>query len=309
MCVLTAKLGPVPLSRARDQVGPPGLVLVQRDREACLSKQARKKARGLRSLPGGFSVLNATSVPDRSSSGTRSVRHRVLGLTIDENSKPTQPHCSFIGKKYNSSTSPSCSPGIAAPDGLWQPEAPLRSTDAFEQDRSKPIPSRPPHHRSCVRAKFGRGHPLVETGLAERSGAPSRTLIRAALKRLAKESIVEPRRNQGISFSGLGTDRRARHRDSAIDQGRPVSPDRPADRIGGRIPERTTQVGAERALRRDRGVLLRVLETMADEGIVAKDKGHGWTFLRPSAPRPRCATAMIPPGARAGRHPPADVPS
>jgi hypothetical protein len=29
----------------------------------------------------------------------------------------------------------------------------------------------------------------------------------------------------------------------------------------------------------DRGALLRVLETMSDEGIVRKDKGHGWTFL------------------------------
>ena len=53
--------------------------------------------------------------------------------------------------------------------------------------------------------KLDRGHHLVETGLAHRF-AVSRTLIRAALKRLANESIVEPRRNQG--FYGCYTNTR-----------------------------------------------------------------------------------------------------
>jgi len=129
-----------------------------------------------------------------------------------------------------------------------------------------------------IEQKFGRGHHLVETGLAERFGV-SRTLIRAALKRLAKESIVEPHRNQGY-FLLRPWDK--------IDGRVIVIP--PSikddlyrlivrDRIGGRIPERTTQVALSERYGADRGVLLRVLETMADEGIVAKNKGHGWTFL------------------------------
>ena len=123
--------------------------------------------------------------------------------------------------------------------------------------------------------KFARGHHLVETGLAERFGV-SRTLIRAALKRLAKESIVEPRRNQDISCSPW----------DRID-GRHLIP--PSikddlyrrivrDRIGGRSRS-ARRVALSERYGADRGVLLRVLETMADEGIVAKNKGHGWTFL------------------------------
>ena len=45
--------------------------------------------------------------------------------------------------------------------------------------------------------KFEKGHHLVETTLAKRFGV-SRTLIRASLKHLAKEDMVEPRRNQGF---------------------------------------------------------------------------------------------------------------
>lgn len=45
--------------------------------------------------------------------------------------------------------------------------------------------------------KLDRGHHLFETALAERFGV-SRTLVRASLYRLAKESILERRRNQGF---------------------------------------------------------------------------------------------------------------
>jgi DNA-binding GntR family transcriptional regulator len=126
--------------------------------------------------------------------------------------------------------------------------------------------------------KLGKGHHLVETALAERFGV-SRTLIRASLKRLAKESVVEPRRNQGF-FLLKGWDR--------LDGGVIAVPPSVEDtlyrrilrnRIGGKIPERITQIALINRYRADRSALLRVLQTMADEGIVTKNKGHGWTFL------------------------------
>jgi DNA-binding GntR family transcriptional regulator len=51
------------------------------------------------------------------------------------------------------------------------------------------------------------------------------------------------------------------------------------DRMSGKIPEKMTQVALIDRYNADRGALLRALETMADEGIVTKNKGHGWTFL------------------------------
>lgn len=107
----------------------------------------------------------------------------------------------------------------------------------------------------------------------------SRTLICGALKRLASESIVEPRPNQGfflLTAWGL--------LDGRVTALSPTTGDGlyrriVRGRISGRIPERITQVALLDRYDADRGALLRVLETMSDEGIVRKDKGHGWTFL------------------------------
>lgn len=126
--------------------------------------------------------------------------------------------------------------------------------------------------------KLDKGHHLVETALAERFGV-SRTLIRASLKRLAKESVVEPRRNQGF-FLRKGWDRL----DGGVIAIPPSIEDSlyrriVRDRIAGKIPERITQVALIERYGSDRVAILRVLETMSDEGIITKNKGHGWTFL------------------------------
>lgn len=126
--------------------------------------------------------------------------------------------------------------------------------------------------------KLDQGHHLVETALADRFGV-SRTLIRASLKRLADERIVEPRRNQGFFLlkSWDQLDGRVITVPPSVEDAlyrRVVR-----DRISGKIPERITQVALIERYGADRSAMLRVLQTMADEGIVAKNKGHGWTFL------------------------------
>lgn len=126
--------------------------------------------------------------------------------------------------------------------------------------------------------KFEKGHHLVETTLARRFGV-SRTLIRASLKHLAKEDMVEPRRNQGFFLL---------RRWDKINAGAISVPPSVADalyrrivrdRMSGKIPEKITQVALMERYSADRGALLRALETMANEGIITKNKGHGWTFL------------------------------
>lgn len=126
--------------------------------------------------------------------------------------------------------------------------------------------------------KLDRGHHLVEVALADRFGV-SRTLIRAALKRLESERMVKLHRNQG--FFLLEPWDRLDRRHIVVPPTNEDSLYRRIlrDRINGRIPERITQVALIERYDADRSALLRVLETMADEGIVSKNKGHGWTFL------------------------------
>ncbi len=119
---------------------------------------------------------------------------------------------------------------------------------------------------------------LVEIALAERMGV-SRTLIHAALRLLAGQGIVAARRNHGFFL--------ARAWDALDGETIEVPPSRDdalyrrlvRERLEGRLPERITQIALMAHCRVDRGVLLRVLSRMADEGIIARNRGHGWTFL------------------------------
>lgn len=126
--------------------------------------------------------------------------------------------------------------------------------------------------------RIGRDRHLVETALAERLGV-SRTLVRAALKLLAARGIAEPRPNQGFFLVKPWSDLT----DQVVEIPPTLEEDTyrrlVRDRIDGVLPERITQVALIERYRIDRSVLLRALARMADEGIVAKNKGHGWTFL------------------------------
>lgn len=126
--------------------------------------------------------------------------------------------------------------------------------------------------------RLDREHHLVETGLAERFGV-SRTLIRAALKRLAREKIVEPRRNQGFFLLKAWDNLEGKVIDVPPTVEEQLYRTLVRDRMSGKIPERITQVALGDRYSVDRSALLRVLARMADEGIVVKNKGHGWTFL------------------------------
>lgn len=127
-------------------------------------------------------------------------------------------------------------------------------------------------------ARLGSGSRLVESAMAERMGV-SRTLARVALKVLAEQGIVDSRRNQG--FFLLRAWDQLDGEMVEVPQTRDDSLYRHIvrERLQGRLPERVTQIALMERFKVDRGVLLRVLSRMSDEGIVARNPGHGWSFL------------------------------
>ncbi|WP_342586182.1 GntR family transcriptional regulator [Methylobrevis pamukkalensis] len=127
-------------------------------------------------------------------------------------------------------------------------------------------------------ARFEPGHHLREQQLGDLLGV-SRTPVRMALALLAERGVVEARRNQGYflvqPFDAL----------TRIEFEVPASAEQDlfeklvGDRIAGRIPGSLTQSEIARRYGVDRAVMLRTLARLAEDGLVARNKGHGWTFL------------------------------
>lgn len=127
-------------------------------------------------------------------------------------------------------------------------------------------------------AKFEPGHHLREQQLADMAGV-SRTPVRAAMKLLCDLGIIETRRNQGFFLV------------KPYDEIQRISIDVPAssdqdlyeqlvrDRIAGKLPESLTQIEISQRYDVDRNVLSRTLLRLSEDGLIARNQGHGWTFL------------------------------
>ena len=127
-------------------------------------------------------------------------------------------------------------------------------------------------------ARFEPGHHLREQQLGSLLGV-SRTPVRAALTLLAERGIVEARKNQGYflikPFDAL-------HRieievPSTVEQD--LYERLVRDRLAGAIPNSLTQSEIIRRYDVDRAILLRTLGRLAEDGLLARNRGHGWTFL------------------------------
>jgi DNA-binding GntR family transcriptional regulator len=127
-------------------------------------------------------------------------------------------------------------------------------------------------------ARLEPGHHLREQQLADLMGV-SRTPIRSALDLLADRGIVETRKNHGFflrkPFESL-------HRieievPSTIDEELYTRLVR--DRLAHRIPNSITQSEIARRYDVDRAALARTLSRLAEDGLIARRQGHGWTFL------------------------------
>jgi len=126
-------------------------------------------------------------------------------------------------------------------------------------------------------ARLEPGHHLREQQLADLIGI-SRTPIRAALDLLAERDIVEARKNYGFflrqPFDSL-------HRieievPSTVDE--ELYQRLVRDRLENIIPNSTTQSEIARRYDVDRVALTRTLSRLAEDGLIARNKGHGWTF-------------------------------
>jgi len=127
-------------------------------------------------------------------------------------------------------------------------------------------------------ARLEPGHHLREQQLADLIGV-SRTPIRSALDLLAKRGIVQTRKNHGYflrkPFDSL-------HR---IEIEIPSSADEKLyqrlvrDRLDNIVPNSMTQSEIARRYGVDRVALTRTLSRLAEDGLIAKNRGHGWTFL------------------------------
>jgi DNA-binding GntR family transcriptional regulator len=126
-------------------------------------------------------------------------------------------------------------------------------------------------------ARMEPGHHLREQQLADLVGV-SRTPIRSALDLLAERGIVETRKNQGFflrkAFDTL-------HRieievpSTAADE---LYSKLVRDRLENRIPHSVTQSGIARRYDIDRVAVARTLSRLAEDGLIMRNPGHGWTF-------------------------------
>jgi DNA-binding GntR family transcriptional regulator len=127
-------------------------------------------------------------------------------------------------------------------------------------------------------ARLERGHHLREQQLADLVGV-SRTPIRSALDLLAERGIVETRKNHGFflrePFDSL-------HR-IEIEVPTTIEEELYAklvrDRLDNQIANSITPSEIARRYKVERVALTRTLSRMAEDGLVARNQGHGWSFL------------------------------
>lgn len=126
-------------------------------------------------------------------------------------------------------------------------------------------------------ARFDPGHHLREQHLADALGV-SRTPIRAGLKELTRLGAVEARPNQGFFLL------KSAEALSELTIEPPSSADQTLyellvrDRIAGKLPESFTQTSIAQRYEVDRGVLTRTLVKLSEDGLIARNAGHGWRF-------------------------------
>lgn len=121
------------------------------------------------------------------------------------------------------------------------------------------------------------GDHVTEMAMAESLGV-SRSPVRAALRVLAQNGVLEHRRNQGYF---LTTD--ARRLDGLPIQ-RTSTPDNALymaiidDRLAGRLPERVTQVELVRRYSVPESRVVAILSRLREESLVRRNPGRGWSF-------------------------------
>ncbi|MFR6754413.1 GntR family transcriptional regulator [Klebsiella pasteurii] len=128
-------------------------------------------------------------------------------------------------------------------------------------------------------AKFDPGHHLREQHLADALGV-SRTPVRAGLKELTRMGAVEARPNQGFFLLKRSNELELLEIEQSKSNDQKLYEQLVHDRIAGVLPESFTQTEISQRYEVDRGVLTRTLVKLSEDGLIARNAGHGWRFLQ-----------------------------
>lgn len=128
-------------------------------------------------------------------------------------------------------------------------------------------------------ARFDPGHHLREQHLADALGV-SRTPVRAGLKELTRMGAVEARPNQGFFLLKRSNELDQLEIEQSKSNDQKLYEQLVHDRIAGILPESFTQTEISQRYDVDRGVLTRTLAKLSEDGLIARNAGHGWRFLQ-----------------------------
>ena len=128
-------------------------------------------------------------------------------------------------------------------------------------------------------ARFDPGHHLREQHLADALGV-SRTPVRAGLKELTRMGAVEARPNQGFFLLKRSNELDQLEIEQSKSNDQKLYEQLVHDRIAGILPESFTQTEISQRYDVDRGVLTRTLVQLSEDGLIARNAGHGWRFLQ-----------------------------
>lgn len=126
-------------------------------------------------------------------------------------------------------------------------------------------------------ARFDPGHHLREQHLADALGV-SRTPVRAGLKELTRMGAVEARPNQGFFLLKRSDELELLEIEQSKSNDQKLYEQLVHDRIAGVLPESFTQTEISQRYDVDRGVLTRTLVKLSEDGLIARNAGHGWRF-------------------------------
>lgn len=122
------------------------------------------------------------------------------------------------------------------------------------------------------------GYHLRETEIA-RAFEVSRTPVRAALGLLAEQGVVETRTNQGFFLISENAEL------TAAEQSLPAAREENVihailrDREAGHLPEHLIETELQETYQIGPSALKKVLLQLAEDGLIKRRKGHGWSFV------------------------------
>jgi DNA-binding GntR family transcriptional regulator len=128
---------------------------------------------------------------------------------------------------------------------------------------------------ACER-EWSPGHHLRESAIAEEFGV-SRTPVRVALQLLADRGVVDSRPNQGFFLKKRLEQETTLKLPGARDD--EIRDALLRDHASGKLPQNLIETDLLRLYNVRRSALTRILRSIAEEGLIKRRPGHGWSFV------------------------------